>query len=524
MSFRPIPLAVAFLAALTLLISCGRPDGGGEVQRIQPSAPLDLRSPGLFLVVADGRDVPLAGVQAEVFYAGEPDFFTGTPGHPQPGDLLALATSDDQGRLRFDALPASGHLKIRFHAKNAVGEMAKAYSLGAEETRNLGVHQLDRLIELGGTVQKADGTPAAGVPVHLRMLASSPEMGRQFLQGRFSFDHGSRFQSVYTDGKGKYRFESIPQGEYAIQVVPPALPRLSKWWDGTASKNKEVLDLRLPKSNSVTGRLEAGGGGQLPAARYAVIGEGDKISDGQSWQYLLEHGKPIDSDGEFAVEFESDDYGKWLAISAPGHAVEIRRMDRKSRRLSSILLEPVPAFDLPDSGLTSALPASLPPNPLAVKLIDDLGQPAEGAAVTFDAGSNAPRLVGITDEKGVVQFPEVAGGRGTIRVFKKGHIRITHEHNVKQGSNELLEFTLARTTSLKIQYSGNKPQQRVVEIWLRKGPLHGGFEQTTDLKGNVEFLDLPPGNYFVRGLPDYAIIDIAPGTPYLLEYTHPETY
>lgn len=512
---------IAFTAYFILAIALFGCGDGGKSQLSAGQPPPHAGSagsgPSLALVLTDQSNSPLANVKANLVFDSEPDFFSGMPGHPQRGEVIASATSAADGSLSYSGLP-TGSYRLKFDSELAKGVGLSISSLQAEQHRNLGVHKLNRIVEIGGQVLEADGQPVVGVVVQLRRLAVSPEMGRQFLASAEMDGKRSRTRWQRTDGEGNYRFDKVSEGDYVVDVVPAVKPRVATIITVAAGLDNSSFDLRLPTGKRVYGYVSLDSGGDLAGVRYAIIGEADHIDSYHDWQHLLAFGKPLNRNGGFNVQVEGNDYAKWLAVTAPGHSVEYLLLNDDRGEQNEVHLKNKPAFAKPRPNHTQ--PINLSTGTVRVKVSDGQGNPLEGVAVTVDAPIESLRQLAISDADGMVEYKGVNCGDCDLRFYRQGLSKKKHRVSLRKDANELIEITLLRTTTLIIQYEGNDPQQEVVEIRRRNG-LFFEMEKSTDKKGYVEFTDLDPGSYFVSGLPKPTIVDLKPAEPYVLTYTDP---
>ena len=183
-------------------------------------------------------------------------------GAPQPGVQIVLsgagltrsATTDAQGRYRFDSLPA-GVYALRVMGTNL------SYTLSCDGQTP---------INLDVTMPPVVPPPPQGVIRGVvRDAAGVPQPGRQLM-----FRGAALTRLVTTDAEGRYQFDNLPQGMYTLSVLGTSLTR-PVYCTGQAPVS---LDLVLPASavgrGVITGKLRNKMGAALGGRRIILTGQG----------------------------------------------------------------------------------------------------------------------------------------------------------------------------------------------------------------------------------------------------------
>lgn len=143
-----------------------------------------------------------------------------------PGDRVSvrLTTTDEQGRFRFDSLPARpvslsvskpGYVTTYYGSKTPGGTIGTPLSLSsAREISGIEIRVLRGGV-IAGTVTGPTGRPLPNVTVRLgKIVGNPPDRHAASVSG---------IQPSVTDGEGHYRLYGLPPGQYIVFTDGPSI-------------------------------------------------------------------------------------------------------------------------------------------------------------------------------------------------------------------------------------------------------------------------------------------------------------
>ena len=195
------------------------------------------------------------------------------------GQNVQRTATDDEGRYRFDGLPA-GRYEVNTHAPSLVAGGNNTHSVALADGGT--VENMDFSLTKGGVitgrVTTSDGRPVIMEPVQVKRSDGAGQRG------------GMGMQSFTTDDRGIYRVYGLPPGRYTVSVgrnggfsVPgtylKTTKRLQTYYPGVTDESRATL-VELPLGGEVA-NLDIKLGS--PIQTYRVLG---RVVDAES-------GKPV---------------------------------------------------------------------------------------------------------------------------------------------------------------------------------------------------------------------------------------
>ena len=315
--------------------------------------------------------------------------------------------TDNAGCFKIDLPAASGlelvSLAVRWELQGA--QVLKNFETAEEvgEDKNLRTHRVSIRLQKSGTFSG-------------RLLCE--ESGEPIKQARVFMDTG---ELLVTDEKGEFSIRGLPMGEHSL--IPVAKGRARKYFNFDTSKRPEAeLELRLPPSVSLVGKVTDEEGMPIPNASLAQRGSGKTLTlDG--WEQLCQPDGTFEYDG-----IELSRRTIYLQASAPGYVSKDVLFDRKKTSSPSTLdirLKKDPSTEVAESASDLSanriekLPASLPRRTVRGFVRDSSGNPVVGAEVRWDPSRMDRSLVPSveTDIRGRYILNNVPVGRSVLLVI-----------------------------------------------------------------------------------------------------------
>ncbi|QDU68697.1 MSCRAMM family protein [Engelhardtia mirabilis] len=343
-----------------------------------------------------------------------------SPGGTRKG-FYGAAITDERGEYRIDGLPAGIHVVLLFETSEPEAPSAMLpLVLPAGGQRRVDFVPHDNGVALSGIVVDALGAPLAG---HVITLSRSHVLESDAAVG--DDDGIASWSAVTTDGEGRFRFERVAPGEYALYGAPKA---------GSEMVLYDEVDLRAGLDRSV--RMSVGSaslGGRVTAAD-----DGSPVPD--STLLLLcddDRGRLVfagrqltGADGRFAFDgVRPRDYRLLVVPARPDLAATLVEDVRVELGVERTTLE----LTLEPGGTIEVECRDLEGRPIAdvdVDLID------AGGLEVFDDGRFR------TGPDGLSVIESVADGRWTVRVQAPGFARAERTILAVAGQTRRVEVTL----------------------------------------------------------------------------------
>lgn len=162
---------------------------------------------------------------------------------------------------------------------------------------------------------------------------------------------------------------------------------------------------------------------------------------------------------------------------------------------------------------------------LAGVVIDDLGEPIEGAQVTIEREDGAlPPWIGRSDEEGRFAFDTLHAGAHALRVAAVGHGSVARSGVEPDG--ESLRITLDRVGSIagRVQDESGQPQPGATVVIAGSG-LWPALQVESDAEGRFVADGVPPGIYEIRARHEALVaeprrgLEVSPDTRAFLTFT-----
>jgi len=377
------------------------PEAGGELLiELSRGASIQGR-------VVDGNGEPLAGLKLKG--ASKLDPYAILDGTSVMVKLDSVVSGQD-GRFEFTPVPPQTNIVLSVGASGGLQpttHKVAALSLGE-------VTYLDIIVLRGGTIEgivtDSDEQPVPGTSVLIQ--PSTFSMSDIGLTGMISFDEKKK-----TDGEGRFRFDSLPEGAYVLSLAKGgyrAIPTARI--DVTAGEVVQGIELQADRGLSVSGRVTGPDGepvvearvmGFLPPSMFSMRANADR-------QYRSS--EAVDQDGVFTlwgydqgqvrVKAEADGYVADSVDVAAGAVDIVIQLQRKTA-IKGIAIdlstgEPLTDYQLrilPSDGLLNM--AALMN---AEQLIEDLRAPLD-----------------VSDEDGRFSMDDVPPGTYDIVLIAEGY-------------------------------------------------------------------------------------------------------
>lgn len=356
---------LGFAASMMRFVFAGRGESRGDID-------LRLRPDGGAISgrVTDGAGAPIAGARI-VVDADDVEYETSNDGTSYVHAFERFAWSAADGAFRADGLLAGDH-RVVVRAPG-YAPFAATRATRAGETATLEARLIAGAI-VGGVVRRADGGPAAGVPV---------TAGRE---GVFS-----ESSSVISDADGSFRLESLPAGRIVVVAGDAARGTARVEHDAIAGVEQRV-DLLLASDPVVAGRVEDEFGRPVAEARL----DARNVADG-----ALLGSTSTASDGTFRIacrDAEWVDFDVFWRQSMVQPALRVRDVR-------------VGAEDV-----VVRLPNLTRPSARIFGRIEDVAGPVAGAEVLILAADGPQGTVVLSTADGSFESPLLSPGRFLISV------------------------------------------------------------------------------------------------------------
>jgi RNA polymerase sigma factor (sigma-70 family) len=333
------------------------------------------------LVVDGTTQQPIAGAAIELLHRDADEFWNLDVEYGQRTTVLARATSDRDGRFRFEvvrarphrlAVQAGGYAPVTLHGRTGGSEVTVALARGATVSglvrcegkpvaaANVSISVRGKSVELANGRTDADGAfrfpdlPPAQVhvkvgsadfaekwtqldiaPAQEHRLELELQPGRA-LRGRVVdavtgagiadarvADSWTMKRAARTDADGRFVLAGLRDGAYAACHVQAA-------GFATASRNvglklDDEVEFRLLRGGEVTGRIVDAGGAPLPGVYAAVCASFEEAQGIQGSDWIPAR---IAADGRFLVVGLRTDQHYWLMVRAPGCGGRVHALPR----------------------------------------------------------------------------------------------------------------------------------------------------------------------------------------------------
>jgi hypothetical protein len=410
------------------------------------------------------------------------------------------AVTDASGAYRIDELAAADYV-VTFTADGYVSTASPLVHVTYATVRVNA--DLSPAASLHGSVLDDEGRPAIELSVELYRY------------------RGGRPTVVNTDGEGRFSFDRVAPGVYAIGARPAAKPKEATalaptWFPGTIDRSQaervivrpgaEVsgLEIRLRRVPvwSVEGRVADETG-------MALGGIAVKLRPADEWQ-PDEASAVTSGDGTF--RFTGVRAGEWR-VAASGAAREgyaTVMVDKHDVERVAVRLLP----------------------PFALQGVVERDEPRDGdgnrkvsAVSLIPAGGQGKQELAFHQQDGAIRFPKVQPGRYTI--FPLGYIPGYYVESVKLGDREVMSHPVDLTDGaipFRVTYRPNAGRVRgsvekcnastVVLLPQDEALLDAQFVRTAkcDASGRFESGSLKPGEYYAFAfdrIDDAAFSDVA---------------
>ena len=208
-------------------------------------------------------------------------------------------------------IPGDAELLVRL---SGLGERRVALpGLAAGETRTVTL-DFTRATALEGRVQHADGEPLAGIEVALLVPAPKDDSPASHVVGGppsdSPYDPWRRVHArVLTDAEGRYRFDLVAGGRFALQVEPPAGPVIASEAFELAQDTLVTRDVLVPRTVELTGRVT--GPRDLPLERLRLWACPAQLEGVRNHDPGLETAVALEPDGRFRMTRTA---GEWRLL------------------------------------------------------------------------------------------------------------------------------------------------------------------------------------------------------------------
>lgn len=494
---EPPPAALSPPIVAAMVPGSGAANDGAAEQRVEAPAAAasgdDAHEPGpteLWGLVVDGAtQQPIAGAAIELLHSDADEFWNLDLEYGERTTALARATSDRDGRFRFDvqrarphrlAVRASGYAPVTLLGSHGGSEVTVALARGATVSGSVRCQDKPvadasvRISVRGKPVELAVGrTDAAGAfcfadlpPAQVFVRVGSGDFAEQWtrleiapaqehrleielqpgrtLRGRVVdavtgagiaaariADSWTMKRAVRTEDDGRFALAGLREGSYVMCYVQAA--GFSSMSRNVGLQLDEEVEFRLLRGGEVTGRIVGAGGAPLPGAYAAVCASYEEAQGMQGSDWIPAR---IAGDGRFTAPDLRPDQHYWLMVRAPGCGMRVHALPRR--------LGNGERFDVGDVVLQEA-------GGIEGRVVDDAGTPLTAVEVSIE-GINTDSLAWLDP---------AAATDGTVPFA--GYLRRRQGHH---GPAEVIQF-----------------QSR---------------SATTDAKGRFRFAGVAGGSYTVR--------------------------